>query len=381
MNPFFLRPGPRLFWAIWLSILALSALFWLAQRAHFGPWVGDYLVFWVGARAFLAGTAPQLYAPERLLPLLTAALPGYEGLMGWFYPPSTLLFIAPLGALPFLPGLLLFEGGGLLVLSALLRRILPRATGLAPWVFLLSSPAVWINVLAGQNGLWSAALAGASLITHRTRPMLSGILLGLLSIKPQMAVVLGVLYLFSGQRRSFWAALVTALMLLLAGSTLSGVSLDAWLHSLHTASQFASTRITATQTTLFGFCAVLGMPTPWAYGIQTMESLLVLWYALRVWRSSASDSMRYGVACLATLLFSPYLLLYDEIWWVLAAAFLAASGRSLRTREKLLAAACWVYPAIPSLFTAVFWHLQMSAILLLLALRLFPPGELPKRTV
>ncbi len=371
-NPFFLGSGSRLFWAVWLSILSLSALFWLAERAHFGPWVGDYLAFWVGARAFLTGTATQLYDPDRFFRLLAAALPGYEGALGWFYPPSFLVLIAPLGALPFLPGLFLFEGGSLLALYAVIRRILPHSTGLAPLAFLLSSPAVWINILTGQNGLLTAALAGGSLITQRSAPILSGILLGLLSIKPHLALVLGVLYLFSEQRRPFWIALVTAVGLLLAGSGLSGVSLSTWLHSLQTASQFASTRITPTQTTVFGLLKLLGTPSGWAYGLQAVSSLLALIHALRVWRSSAQAPVRWGVACIATLLFSPYLVFYDEVWWVLGAAFLAASGRPLKTTEKVLAAACWIYPAIPSVLTAVFFHLQLTPVLLMLAFTLFP---------
>ncbi len=371
-NPFFLGSGSRLFWAVWLSILSLSALFWLTWQAHFGPWVGDYLAFWVGARAFWTGTATQLYDPNAFSHLLAAALPGYQGALGWFYPPSFLVLIAPLGSLPFLPGLLLFEGGSLLALYAVLRRILPHATGIAPLVFLLSSPAVWINILTGQNGLLTAALAGASLITQRSSPICSGIFLGLLSIKPQLALLLGVLYLFSEHRRPFWVALMTAAGLLLAGSGLSGVALSTWLHSLQTASQFASTRITPTQTTVFGLLKLLGTPSGWAYGVQMLSSLLALIHALQVWRSPATAPVRWGVACIATLLFSPYLLFYDEVWWILSAAFLAASGRPLKTREKVLAAACWIYPAIPSVLTAVFFHLQLTPVLLMLAFTLFP---------
>lgn len=374
-NPFFLGSGARLFWAVWLSLLALSALLALIRHAHFGPWVGDYLAFWVAAQALLAGTATQLYDPNTFQHLLATTLPGYQGALGWFYPPSFLLLIAPLGYLSFLPGMLLFEGGGLLALYAVVRRILPRSTGIAPLAFLLASPAVWINILSGQNGLWSAALAGASLLTQRTRPILSGLLLGLLSVKPQLALVLGVLYFFSEQRQSFWVALVTALFLLIAGCWVSGVAVSTWLHSLQTASQFASTRITPTLTTVFGLLKLLGMPAGWAYGVQGVSSLLALLYARRVWRSSAQAPARWGAACVATLLFSPYLLYYDEVWWVLSAAFLAASGRSLTTPEKILAGACWIYPALPSVVSAALFHFQITPILMGLAILLFKPGH------
>lgn len=375
MNPFFLNSGARVFCAVLLSLLSLASLYAIADHAHFGPWVGDYLAFWVAAQAFLAGTAPQLYDAASFSKMLTAAYPGYGGLLGWFYPPSVLLLIAPLGMLPFLPGLLLFEGGGLLALYMLMRKILPSEGTLRPLAFLLSSPAVWINIITGQNGLLTAALAGASLLTHPSHAMRSGILLGLLSIKPQLALVFGVLYLFSAQRRAFCSALGTAVVMLLAGCWLSGVTVPTWLGSLHTASVFAGTRITATQTSLFGMLKLLGMDDGWAYGLHACGALLALIHAVRVWRSTANEATKYGVACIATLLFSPYLLFYDEVWWVLIAAFLAASRPSLNPSKKVLAALCWIYPALPSLFSAVFIHIQLTPILMMLALFLFPAGK------
>ena len=54
------------------------------------------------------------------------------------------------------------------------------------------APAVFINAVGGQNGTWTAALFGGGLSLLERRPLLAGGLLGLLSYKLQLGLLIPV---------------------------------------------------------------------------------------------------------------------------------------------------------------------------------------------
>ena len=53
----------------------------------------------------------------------------------------------------------------------------------------LAFPATFINLFHGQNGFLNAALLGAALLALDRRPVVAGILFGLLSYKPHLGLL------------------------------------------------------------------------------------------------------------------------------------------------------------------------------------------------
>jgi hypothetical protein len=70
----------------------------------------------------------------------------------------------------------------------------------------MAAPAVMINLVSGQNGAFSAAILAGGLMLLDRRPVLAGLLLGLLCYKPQLAVLVQVALVASGRWRTAFAA-------------------------------------------------------------------------------------------------------------------------------------------------------------------------------
>lgn len=97
------------------------------------------------------------------------------------------MVLAPLGLFGYLPALILWSVGGIAAYGASLRGLLP----LRRWaVALVMAPATLICLLSGQTGLWAAALFIGGYRLKDKHPVAAGLLLGILTIKPQMGVLL-----------------------------------------------------------------------------------------------------------------------------------------------------------------------------------------------
>ncbi len=108
----------------------------------------------------------------------------------WGYPPFTLLLLRPLGGLPYFAALALWTAGLFAVFAGVtLSQVPPERRG-AALVALALAPACLINAVGGQNGFLTAALLLGGLLALDRRPILAGILFGLLTWKPHLGLVL-----------------------------------------------------------------------------------------------------------------------------------------------------------------------------------------------
>ncbi len=81
-------------------------------------------------------------------------------------------------------------------------------------------PAVLANAVIGQNGFLTAALIGGTLVLMERRPILAGVLLGLLTYKPHLGLLFPVALIAGRHWRVFVTAAVAA-MLMAAASWLA----------------------------------------------------------------------------------------------------------------------------------------------------------------
>jgi alpha-1,2-mannosyltransferase len=117
-------------------------------------------------------------------------------------------------------GLAIWLAASFAAYLAAIRAILPGKETLP---IAAAFPAVFVNIGHGQNGFLTAALLGGALQLLDRRPWLAGMLIGLLTYKPQFGVLIPIALLAGGRWRSIGAAVATvAALLALSFATLGG---------------------------------------------------------------------------------------------------------------------------------------------------------------
>jgi alpha-1,2-mannosyltransferase len=318
----------------------------------------------------------QQYARERAI--FGAATPFY----GWHYPPYFLFVAAALAWMPY--GLALFVwqaitlGLYLLAIRAILKAFAPER-GVDPlWLLLaLAFPAVLINVGHGHNGFLTAALLGGGLVVLDRRPLLAGILFGLMAYKPQFGLMIPIALAAGGYWRSFAAAAVTAALLTLVTTLVFG--LQVW-HAFLVGAEFTRTVVLEQGDTgwhkiqsVFSWARMWGAPIPLAYAIQGAATLALAMASAWLWHGKAPYPLKAAGLCLAAILATPYTLDYDMMVLAPAIAFLAADAmaRGFGPWEKTALAALWLVPLFARTFPqATLIPLGVPAMLAMLVLLL-----------
>ncbi len=190
----------------------------------------DYMVYWRGVRAALAGDFALLGDPAALTAELNRMfrdwLTGPLPLHPWLYPPSFLLMLLPFAALPFVPSYVAFLTATFLAAAAAGGGCWAgksRRRGL--WLLgLAMAPATAVNAVAGQNALLTLALllGGAGLLGRAD--VAAGAILGLLTYKPQFALLVPVALLALGNRRALAAAGASAALMGAASAAIFGLA-------------------------------------------------------------------------------------------------------------------------------------------------------------
>src|SRR6266699_1240857 len=180
----------------------------------------DFMAFWSAARLALAGRPEAAFDGPTIAAIQHAAVPFLPNIwFPWHYPPIFLLVVAPLGLLPYPAALAAFVLGSAALWASLVRRIFPDRRG---WIVAAAAPVGLITLLDGQNALLTAALAGFALLSLERRPVAAGILVGLLAVKPHLALLFPLALVAAGRWRSITAAAATVVALGMASLAVFG---------------------------------------------------------------------------------------------------------------------------------------------------------------
>ncbi len=277
---------------------------------------------------------------------------------GWHYPPFFLFVAMVLAKFSYVPALILWQGGGLLLwlgaMALLLRKsAAPQLARDRLWLpVALGFTAVFVNLIHGQNGLLTTALFAAGLALLDERPILAGLLLGLLCYKPQFAVVIPLVLAATARWRCLGAAALTVLFLAIAVTAVFGWNVwHAFAGSMH----FTRTVVLEQGNTgfhkmqsLFASVRLWGGPVALAYAAQTLLALALAIALLRLWRSSAAAEDKKAALCLAALLMTPYCMDYDLMLLAPVVALGAARGtaRGFSNYEILSLLFLWLAPGL-----------------------------------
>jgi hypothetical protein len=179
----------------------------------------DFLNLWMYGGAAASADPSRYYDVAEYHRALAALLgPNYPG-QNWSYPPSIFFIAAPFGQLGYLPALLVWTIlGGALFFAVARRRVADNRLLIA----LLLSPAAVLCVISGQSSLMTAAMLITIFAWLDRRPIAAGILIGLLTLKPQLGILFPVMLIASARWRVFASATVTALALAAATALVFG---------------------------------------------------------------------------------------------------------------------------------------------------------------
>lgn len=323
----------------------------------------DYRMLWSVGRMAEQGRAAQAYDYPTLLKFEEKTRSKSSP---WIYPPTVIpltffTFIASFGA-----GFLLWT----IFLSLLSCWILRSAS--VPWTIIaatiVSPAALWSDTL-GQFGLISGSLLVASLLSASRRPVRAGIFAGFLTMKPQIGLLLPVVFLARRNIRAIVAATLVFLGLVAVSLLLFGAG--AWHAYLTSGLAMAHAILVKIKgnfglyggISVFWSARTLGLGVPESYGLQVMAALGAMIWCWRAWRDpQAAPLPRVALTmCLATFI-SPYGYVYDLCAYSVGIALLAWDRGKLTATDVLL----WAVP-IPAYILSIVFHVLVTPAIILLA--------------
>jgi alpha-1,2-mannosyltransferase len=293
------------------------------------PIGSDFSDVWSAGRLALEGAPASAYDPAaqyaaQQLAFHRTDIPYY----GWAYPPFFLMVASALALLPYAAALAVWQGATIPLYLAALRAISPQRGTL---LLGLAFPAVFLGVTHGQNGFLTVALFGGGLVLLDRRPVLAGILFGLLAYKPQFGLFLPLVLAVTGRWRTFGAAAATVIGLVALTTGLFGIETwRAFLNSVPgTFDVFLQQGQTGFQKIQSAFAAVRGWggSVPLAYAVQSVVTVAVGVALVGLWRSQADFRLKAASLLTASLLGTPYCMDYDLLLLAPAAAFVVEVGR------------------------------------------------------
>jgi len=184
---------------------------------------GDFTAFYGAGRSIIAGNADKLYNLGEQIEQQKDLYPESRGVLPFPYPPFIALACAPLAWLPYRVAFLIWlvlNISAFTVAFLCLRAIIPELRN-----YFLAAVAICFTfypfvkaILNGQNTSFTFMLIALTwLFVSKDRQFLAGIFLGLLFYKIQFAIPLIGLFLLSGRIKTASSALITGLLIFLAG--------------------------------------------------------------------------------------------------------------------------------------------------------------------
>jgi alpha-1,2-mannosyltransferase len=346
--------------AVFFVVLEISYLT-LAGLPPIGkPWIDgtnfvygrDFLNTWMGGRSMFSGGPEAWFDVRTYNDALRAMLGAPYQEHYWSYPPHVMLFIWPFGLMPYLPAYFVWCAAGIALYLWACSIAVPRDRML----FLAVAPSIAVCIFFGQNGFYTAALLIGGLLNLDRRPILAGVLFGILTIKPQLGMLLPVILLLERRWLTIASAVVTTAILVVLTSMLFGWHVwvefyDKVIPQQHWLTENGAGLLFAVVSSVFYGARLMHLPLSVAWALQGIVSVAA--FAALVWvywkRRDPQLSLAYFVV--ATFIATPYILNYDMVVLGFVVALLRDRADNT-TRDHQLLIAVWTLP-VTMMFTAL----------------------------
>jgi hypothetical protein len=317
--------------------LVLAQAVYLATSYLQGIWIvgpgggvpSDFVNVWAAGRLVLEGHPAAVY-DWRAHKLVEEAAVGHAfgGYFGWHYPPTFLFVAAALSLLTYATAYAVWVFGTFPVYLAAIRAIVGERTG---YLLAAAFPALLANFIVGQNGFLTAGLVGGALVLLPRRPIVAGLLLGLLTYKPHLGLLFPIALAAAGYWRAFFtAAMVAVLMAVAAWFAFGSDTWQAFFANIgHTSQAFLSDGWAdwGKLQTAFGLTRMLGGGETLAWAVQGAVALVAAIAIALLWRSRAAYEIKAAALATGAMLATPYLYTYDLVVLAVPLAFLFRLGR------------------------------------------------------
>ncbi|MGF1543335.1 MAG: glycosyltransferase family 87 protein [Parvularculaceae bacterium] len=312
-----------------------------------GPVIGgDFVVFWQAAQTPIA-EIPEIYDFAEISRRLERSFPAYgEFSLGWHYPPTVFFLFAPFAGQPYLASYAAWCVFLLLFLLVVLRGLGADRRAL---FFVAASPAVFQAVITGQTGFFVAGLFALAAFAPNRRPLIAGLAAGVLTLKPQLGILLPIAFLAAGAWRAIFVAGATAIAIVVSAWFVFGV--EAYAAFFDELSRHGGRLSTPgfpfhKLTSAYGGLVNAGVPYAVAGAVQTLTTLGVAVFVFFAWRRTDDPELRLAAAAGGVLLATPYGFYYDLPMLIAPMLIVAKRGleRGWLPHERAFLCVLWIAP-------------------------------------
>jgi hypothetical protein len=312
------------------------------------PSCNDFVYYWVSGA--LAGSVDRaLVYDVTTFSAARSALGAADAclvpvLNQFVYPPTYLFFTYPLGLMPYVAAFAAWTAVTLLLYLGAIYLIVPRRIAI---LAALSPFPVFFNFFLGQNGFLLAGLMGLSLALMERRPQSSGILLGLLTFKPQIGILFPLALLVSRKWSVVISATATSAVLIVTSTVVFGY--QGWPSFIHVLidrgpSLSPISQMSMRLESVYGFLWLAGISPSIAWAVQLAVAGAVAAVVCWAWARPIPHSLKAAALCSAAALATPYVHGHDLCILATAAAFLVRDGleRGFLPGDRLIMLFSWI---------------------------------------
>jgi hypothetical protein len=331
------------------------------------PFGEDFINFWSAARLAMTGASGSIYDIEAFHAFEVRVVGNAIDLYHYSYPPTLALLTFPFALLPYPVAWGAWQLLGWLAFALALRRFAPDGWLLVAFAW----PAVFINAMGGQAGAWIAAILGWALILLPRRPLVAGLLLALLTVKPQLFWLVPIALLAGKQWRALIGLAVGGALLLALATLCFGVEI--WPAYAQQAAMLKrviledGAGVWHRMISIFVLVRHLGAPLPLAYSAQALVSLAVAAMVFWAWHRDAPAKVPLLVTgmVVGSLYVSDYdcvILAFPAVWlwsqatgpriWIVLAALLPLIAAVLAVSTGAAMGALLLWPLMLALWRA-----------------------------
>jgi hypothetical protein len=334
------------------ACLALSLAYislWRGDHDGLNHAVGrDFINMWTASQLVEADRTVDIFDQEKFLAAQRQHMGTEFPFHFWSYPPHALVLSEQLSNLPYRWAFILWTLCGLGLMFYAAGKY--WSGKFAPWLLLLA-PSSFVNIFLGQNGFFTSALALSGFALLPRRPVLAGVMFGLLTFKPHLGLMIPVALLaMRGWRCMVAATLTTALF----------VGVSVWMYGAEAWWQFLQSTLPHQMRFMaegdgpfqwmmpswFMAGRIVGLPLWLAQLIQALAAVAAVVVVYRVFRGEAEWHLKVSLLFVATLVASPQGFNYDM--GLVSAALICLAGLAFgtgwRRGELAVAACCWILP-------------------------------------
>lgn len=304
----------------------------------------DFDVFHLVGTMIFEGNLSDAYDADAFLARQQELSSYNEGMLFWSYPPPYNLVVA---GMSFAPIWLAYLGFMSLSLAAYLL-ILKRLSGTEFHTVLILMLGLFpVIIRSGQNSFVTGALIGLTCLLALRRSSWAGVPLGLMVIKPHLALGVGLWSLLDRRWDLAALSLATATAVCALATFVFGVEVWSWFFSgiaktgqSFQAGEFRLFRMTS----MYAFGLSVGFDAQFAMALHIAVAVLALCTLALFRRKSVSTRTFAGLGVFVSALLSPYNFDYDLAMLAFAACLVLEPIKRHATKPEKwgLFAAIWV---------------------------------------